>query len=180
MENQVDNFQLKTTIDDDNLSFLRKKSEPIGFVIADNSGQSYLSTNDQSLVGALKKFIRENEALGISAIQLGHAKQIFVMRKPWNSENLLVVINPKISSVRGKSKKPESCFSIPAPDGMYAIVQRPSEINIQYQNENGITIEDFMLGFDARLFLHEYSHLIGKLMTDNHKLGKFIGWRNNA
>ena len=50
---------------------------------------------------------------GVAAIQLGEKKRMFAMRKPFNSENIIIVINPTIVRPGPKfSIRPEGCLSM--------------------------------------------------------------------
>jgi len=167
-------FRLRTVVSDEDGLFLRKKSEEVAFAVVGSEGSVCVDRDTAELIEALKTYTRENEALGMSAVQLGVLKRVFVMRKPWNSENLITVINPSILRVEGKSTKIEACFSIPMPDGMGAGVQRPSTIWVSFSNEAGEIEEDMFVGMDARVFQHEFDHLRGRLMLDEPN---FKGWR---
>lgn len=166
-------FRLRTVISDEDGLFLRKKSEALAFAVL-GTGEVAMDKDTTELIEALKTYTRDNEALGMSAVQLGVLKRIFVMRKPWNSETLITVINPKILRVEGKSRKVEACFSIPMPESMGAMVQRPSIIYVSFSDEDGNSSEDMLVGMDARVFQHELDHLNGKLMLDEPQ---FKGWR---
>ena len=170
-------FRLRTIISDQDVLELRTESEPVAFAVID-SGETCLDKETTELIEALKEYVMENDGLGMAAIQLGVAKRVFVMRRPFNSDELLVVINPKIRRGEGKAKRPEACFSIPEMPGE-AMVQRFSMIYVDYTDEHGQTHEDeMMVGVDARVFQHELDHLDGILMVDTKSSGYgFKGWR---
>lgn len=171
-------FRLRTIISDQDVLELRSESEPVAFAVID-SGAAVLDKDTNELIAALKDYIIENDGLGMAAIQLGVAKRVFVMRRPFSSDNLLVVINPRIRRGEGHSTKGEGCFSMPDTPGE-AMVRRFSRIFVDYTDEDGVTYEDEMLvGMDARIFQHEYDHLQGILMIDQKpsKMG-FRGWGN--
>lgn len=176
---EVEKFRLRTIISDQDVIDLRKPSEPVTFAYADNSGNATLDKDTTELIEALKNYVVEHDGLGMAAVQLGVHKRIIVMRRPFNSNNLLVLINPEIQRVAGSiSAKGEGCFSIPNTPGE-AMVKRPSVVYINYEDEQGQAFKDEMLvGVDARVFQHELDHLNGMLMIDT-KAGKlgFQGWR---
>lgn len=176
---EVEKFRLLTVDTDENVNLLRRVSENVSFVAGDNSGNVYLDNDTRELIQALKDFVVENDGLGMSAIQLNVPKRVFVMRKPWNSNRLLTVVNPTIIRSEGQSRKAEGCFSIPEMDGVVGMVQRPSRIWVNFFDENGVEYKDeLMVGMDARVFQHELDHLNGKLFIDNKLVrgGKFLGW----
>ncbi len=133
-----------------------------------------LSIEDVELILELKNYVSNNDGLGMSAIQLGVAKNIFVMKKPWNSSNIIAVINPKILRRQGASTKVEGCFSIPTPSNTGAVVKRAQQIFVQFCSESGELISDeLFIGIDARVFQHEFDHLQGDLMINKNR---FQGW----
>ena len=164
-------MRLLSIDNNEDVHLLRKPSDEVDFILGDNSGDYYLSKNDQDVISELKKFVLEKQGLGMSAVQLNIHRQIFVMRKPWNSDQLITVINPRIIRSSGKSKKTEGCFSYPV--GL-AMVQRPKQVWVSYYDERGdFNSEEFLLGVEARVFQHETGHCFGILMSDGKK---FLGW----
>ena len=57
----------------------------------------------------------------------------------------------------------EGCLSVP---GVYADVRRPSEITVEYLDENFEKKTETFDKFAARMVQHEFSHLDGVLFTD--------------
>jgi peptide deformylase len=167
-------FRLHTIVSDQDVVILRKESEPLTATEI-NSGTT------KELIQALKDYVIENDGLGMSAIQLGIAKRLFVVRKPFSSDNLLVIINPRIIRGEGKSSGVENCFSIDnLPENVKgAVVQRQSLIVVEFTDEHGILqTEELFVGMDARIFQHELDHLNGELILDDKtSTGKFQGWR---
>lgn len=176
-------FRLQTIISDTDVITLRQESEPVAFVLGDNSGKAYLDRDTQELIEALKEHVLENDGLGMAAIQLGVAKRIIVMRQPFNSERLVTLINPKLVRGNGQSVKAENCFSIPnLPDGTKgARVKRQSMVVVNYTDEEGVDHkEEIFVGMDARVFQHELDHLNGELMLDTKtQNGRFMGWERS-
>jgi len=169
-------FKLLTIANEQDVATLRKVSDTVAFVLGDNSGQLYIDKNTKELVQALKDYVMENDGLGMAAIQLGVAKRVFVMRKPFSSDQIITVINPKLIRGEGKSVGVENCFSVPnLPENVKgAKVQRQSRIFVDYTDEDGVAYkEEMFVGLDARIFLHELDHLDGKLLLDDPK---FKGW----
>lgn len=183
-ETQEKKFRLQTIISDADVVTLRKVSEPVTFILGDNSGNAYLDRDTKELIQALKDYIVDNGGLGMAAIQLGVAKRVFVMRKPFSSDRMLVVINPVLKRKGMKQRtKAEGCFSIPnIPNGVKgALVRRYTEVWVNYTDEEGVDYKDeFFMGMDARIFLHELDHLNGFLMLDDKTpTGVFKGWERS-
>jgi peptide deformylase len=57
----------------------------------------------------------------------------------------------------------EGCLSIP---GIRALVPRYKEIQIHYTDQQGGLIEVMLNGFVARIFQHEFDHLVGNTYLD--------------
>ncbi len=169
IEEPVSKFRLRNTISDQDALFLREVSEPVVF---DKSNS--LDQDTFELITALHDYIRENNGLGMAAIQLGVKKRILVMRKPWCTDQLVTMINPRLLRGNGKNTKPEGCFSIPLPDGIGALVTRRADVVVEYTDVDGIVHKNEMLvGVDARVFQHEFDHLNGILFVNK---SRFKGW----
>lgn len=169
----VEKFRLRTIISDADVIDLRKSSEPVSL-------EELGLDETQELIQALKDYVIKNEGLGMAAVQLGVHKRIFVMRRPFSSDHLQVVVNPRILRGTGKATKAEGCFSLPNTPAD-PMVRRASTIYVTYNDEKGVLHEDDMLvGMDARVFQHEYDHLNGVLMIDVKPNGSgFRGWRRS-
>lgn len=104
------------------------------------------------------------QAYGISAVQLGELKQIFLFRKAI-TDNFKVVINPKIVKTSlEEAFAIEGCLSFP--DVEFSIL-RPIKINVEYYNVKRELVVEELSGLEARVFQHEYDHLVGKTFADN-------------
>lgn len=131
--------------------FLRKTVNPFSFEEHD------AKTLKKNFIATIQKY----PAFGLSAPQVGIDARFFVMM---HDNEYICIINPEIlgtSEIVLKDK--EGCLS-----DMYmmAVVPRPKWIKVKFQDENSA---EHILTFDdmsARIFLHEYDHLNGKLFTD--------------
>jgi len=173
-------YRLRTIVSDQDVTELRKPSEEVILALGDSSGRGFIDKATAELIQALKDYVIENDGLGMSAVQLGVHKRVFVMRKPFNSDNLLVVINPRVVRSQGGSTKVEGCFSLPdlPADPM---VKRASMIWVSFTDDKGEEYtEEMFIGMDARIFQHELDHLDGVLMVDTKPSGRgFQGWKRS-
>src|SRR5690606_8148898 len=96
VQEEEQKFRLRTIISDNDVMDLRKPSEEVALVLGDSSGRAYPDKDTVELIEALKSYVIKNDGLGMAAVQLGVHKRIFVMRRPFNSDQLLVVINPRV------------------------------------------------------------------------------------
>lgn len=176
-------WRLHTIVSDQDIMTLRETSEQVVFAIGDNSGKIRLDRDTQELIQALKDYVIDNDGLGMAAVQLGVKKRVFVMRKPFSSDNIITIINPRLIRGDGKSTKAESCFSIPnLPENVKGVrMTRMSHIVVDYADEEGIDHkEEMLVGMDARVFQHELDHLSGSLIIDDKTpTGKFRGWERS-
>ena len=105
-----------------------------------------------------------NGGVGLAAPQLGIKKRIFIMG---NFIKLVACINPKIVSLSDERDNDlEGCLSFP---DLFMKVKRPASAVVQYHTISGELVERELTGFECRVFLHEYDHLIG--ITFNHRVG---------
>ncbi len=75
-----------------------------------------------------------------------------------------VFINARIKSLNGNEwSYEEGCLSIPKIRGD---VFRQQEVTLEYQNEQFETLTQTFNGITARVILHEYDHIEGKLFID--------------
>ncbi len=109
--------------------------------------------------------MRVNEGVGLAATQVNVLKNIFVIDKNVINEewDVQVYVNPEILTSESSENVEEGCLSIP---GLRTEVDRPSKIRVKYQTLTGEVIEEELEGLLARVFQHEYDHLVGILFID--------------
>jgi peptide deformylase len=118
----------------------------------------------EELVRAMSKFMSDNGGVGLAAPQLGIKKRIFIMG---NFTKLVACINPKIVSLsEERGSDLEGCLSFP---DLFMKVKRPTSAVVQYNTVSGELVERELTGFECRVFLHEYDHLIG--VTFDQRVG---------
>lgn len=110
--------------------------------------------------------------VGLAAPQIGLALRMFVVDGNGLAEDYpecngykRCMINPEIiESSEETDTKEEGCLSIP---GIYEPVKRPTWIVVRYLDENLVEHQERVEGFAARMTLHEYDHLDGKMFIDH-------------
>ena len=118
----------------------------------------------EELVRTMSKFMTDSGGVGLAAPQVGIKKRLFIMG---NFIKLVACINPKIVSVSPERDNDlEGCLSFP---DLFMKVKRPASAVVEYQTINGDVIERELTGFECRVFLHEYDHLIG--VTFDQRVG---------
>ncbi len=133
---------------------LREKSIPVPAVddeirkLIDDMGRTMLAEN----------------GLGLAAPQVGELLRLFVCKIP-EDDDVRVFINPEIIETSERMVKyEEGCLSIP---GLYAAVLRSERIILQAMNLYGKVFKIEADGLLARVILHEFDHLNGKLFIDH-------------
>ena len=120
----------------------------------------------KSLVSDLVDTLKKAQGLGLSAVQIGVLKRIFILDLSVVdiNESLRVFINPEIMKVEGESEFEEGCLSFP---GIYQKITRPEQVKVRAMDLEGKTFEMEASGLIARAIQHEYDHLEGRLFIDH-------------
>lgn len=125
------------------------------------------------LIQNMFETMRKAQGVGLAANQVGVDKSIFTIDiKPvegYEDFKPIVMINPEIVLESDEEVYfDEGCLSLP---GLHTEVVRSEKIKVKYldtdENEQEIEADDFF----ARVILHEYDHLIGKMIPDRLSAG---------
>jgi len=104
----------------------------------------------------LIRFMYDNNAIGLSANQVGIPYRIFAMR---GSPENFVCYNPKIVMPSEQEiMLEESSLTYP---GLLVKVKRPQHIKVRFQTPNGDTRTETFTGLTARIFQHSLDNLDG-------------------
>jgi len=114
----------------------------------------------------------EANGIGIAAPQVFDPRAIMIIASRPNARypdapNMqpLVLVNPRIKqSSDNKVWEWEGCLSVP---GLRGRIERPDWVDVAYFNREGKTQNIKLEGFVARIFLHEFDHLMGKTWLDH-------------
>jgi peptide deformylase len=101
--------------------------------------------------------------IGLAATQVNQHIQLIVIDTSETKDDLLVLINPKITAKSGEQDYEEGCLSVP---GVYESVTRAENITVKALDKNG---QEFTLKADGLLSVciqHEMDHLLGKVFVD--------------
>ena len=148
---------------------LRKVSQPIK---ADYPGLA-------TLIADMWETMYESNGVGLAAPQINKDIRLFVMDSMQIFENLeedekgiypdapgvkKVFINAKVEELSGNDwAYNEGCLSIPK---IREDVMRAEVVTLSYMDENFQPHTDTFNGISARVILHEYDHIEGKLFID--------------
>lgn len=125
----------------------------------------------RNLVTDLWETLQRSEGCGLAAPQIGVSLRVAVVDGdimsdiyPYLKGFKRTFINPVVvSESDAQCEYNEGCLSVP---GVYADVRRPSEITVEYLDENFEKKTETFDKFAARMIQHEFSHLDGVLFTD--------------
>ncbi len=130
-------------------------------------------------VKALLQTMQKANGIGIAGPQVFDPRAIMIIasranpRYP-NAPDMQpeVMINPKVTAHSAKTCwEWEGCLSVPALRGY---IERAEWVEVDYQSVAGLHKSVKYEGFLARIFLHEYDHLIGKTWLDHISDSKHI------
>jgi peptide deformylase len=135
---------------------LREVSQPV----------EEINQDVKDLVSDLVDTLKKARGLGLSAIQIGVLKRVFIvdLAAVDITAKLQVFINPEIIERDGNEEYEEGCLSFP---GIYQKIVRPSQIKVRALDLDGQPFEMEATGLVARAIQHEYDHLEGRLFIDH-------------
>ena len=115
------------------------------------------------ITNGMIEFMKENNARGLAAPQIGIFMNIFVIRDM--HDKYRVYVNPDITDIRkrGWFAEEEECISFP---GERVIVARPGTIKILAMDEDWRHHKEKLIGIMARCVCHEMDHLRGRIVLD--------------
>jgi len=121
----------------------------------------------KNLLEDMLQVMYRSNGIGLAAPQVGILKRLIVM--DCSDKNIkkepLKFVNPEILNLSSdKSEFEEGCLSLPT---QYAKVERPSNIEVEYKDENGNKYRKSFSGIEATCLQHEIDHLNGKLFVDH-------------
>jgi len=125
--------------------FLEKKVNDFDFTKMDAEKIS------SEMFNIMKKY----EGVGLAENQVGIDAQIFIM----GEDKPMTIINPLVTEVStNQVEMMEGCLSFP---GLFMKVKRPDAVGVKYLDIHQKECIIKLVGFHARVFLHEYDHLQG-------------------
>jgi len=133
---------------------LRQKSLPV----------KHINTNVRSLIKQMREVVRQNNGVGLAAIQIGEPARIIICEI---DDKFYTFINPEIIKFFSETSiMEEGCLSLP---NIYGEVERPEKIIVRAINFDGKKIKLKAFGLLARVIQHELDHLDGELFIDKAK-----------
>lgn len=144
--------------------------QPVLRKVAEEIDQNYEGLD--KLIANMFETMYNAEGIGLAAPQIGLDIRLLVIDLEPLVEDYpefagfkKVMINAHVIEEDGEEVSlEEGCLSLP---GIHEKVARKSRIRIQYLDENFVAHDEVYEGFKARVVLHEYDHLDGKLFIDH-------------
>jgi peptide deformylase (EC 3.5.1.88) len=130
------------------------------------------------LISNMWETMYHSNGVGIAAPQVNKSIRLFLVDSIQLVENAedpddykhekpikQTFINAKIEQLNGLEwKYNEGCLSIPK---VREDIMRPAEVTLSYQDEHFVEHTNTFDGITARIILHEYDHIEGKLFIDH-------------
>jgi len=134
--------------------FLEKTVADVDF---DNPGFDPVELKEQMIDTMLS-----HSGIGLAANQIGLDAKVFVFGD--SKDNSTICFNPTILQyTKDTVIDVEGCLSFP---DMYVKVKRPKEILAQWYDENFQEQTVKIEGYSAKVYLHEFDHLLGITIKD--------------
>lgn len=125
----------------------------------------------RAIAQAMQTGMEQRGGVGIAAPQIGVGLQMLIIASRPNARyprapqmSPLLLLNPRPLHYSGcETDEWEGCLSVP---GLRGRVRRPEAVEIQYSDLSGQCQTLALSGFPARIFQHEYDHLLGLTFVD--------------
>lgn len=120
----------------------------------------------QDLIEGMLATLKEAQGVGLAAPQVGSLLQVLIVASRPNPRypeapqmQPLVMVNPRLLTCSSDQVLGwEGCLSVPNCRGLVA---RAREVEVEYYTPEGVQQRVVWQDFPARIFQHEYDHLMG-------------------
>lgn len=112
------------------------------------------------LLDDMLETMKEANGVGLAAPQVGILRRVAVIDV---GDGPIELINPVITSMRGKQREVEGCLSVP---GQWGYVTRPAKVKVTAMNRYGKEFKVEGTELLARALCHEIDHLNGTVFLD--------------
>ncbi len=117
----------------------------------------------KSLVADMKETMYAAPGVGLAATQVDVQKQVIVIDLSEAKDKPMILVNPEITAMSGKSDVEEGCLSVP---GIFENVDRAERVTVTAQDDEGNTFEIHADGLLSICIQHEIDHLKGKVFVE--------------
>lgn len=105
----------------------------------------------------------DRDGIGLAAPQVGCDLQLFIANPTQERGREVVLANPVLEIVRGRTSIVEGCLSLP---NIWERVRRASHVRMSGRDVSGRPVTIDADGLLAIILQHEYDHLQGRLLID--------------
>lgn len=124
-----------------------------------------------TLIANMFETMYNADGVGLAAPQIGLSIRLFIVdaspvadEEPELKDFKKIFINPQVVKTDGDPwEMEEGCLSLP---NIREIVSRDEQVTLTYFDENWVEKTETYNGYAARVILHEYDHLEGKMFID--------------
>ena len=116
------------------------------------------------LAADMAETMYEAPGIGLAATQVDVHRQVVVIDISEEKNQLLVLVNPRITHRDGVQVYEEGCLSVP---GIYDKVERAAQVTVEYLDLEGQTRTLTADGLLAVCIQHELDHLQGRVFVDH-------------
>jgi peptide deformylase len=118
-----------------------------------------------------------HDGIGIAAPQVGRPVQLFIANPSQRRGQELVIANPVLEDLTGRTSLLEGCLSLP---GTWERVTRAARVRLTGADTSGAPQVIAAEGLLAIVLQHEYDHLHGRLFIDRLPWWRRRGLRRRA
>lgn len=116
----------------------------------------------------------QSNGIGLAAIQVAKPIRVLLLCMPdeegeQSRNELLEIINPKVSNEEGTIVYQEGCLSVPS---FYEDIERYEKLTLDYQDRHGKAMRIEAEGLLSVAIQHEIDHLDGKLFIEKLPYGR--------
>jgi peptide deformylase len=115
------------------------------------------------LIDDMRDTMYDAPGIGLAATQVNQHIQVIVIDTSETKDDLLVLINPKITHKDGEQQFDEGCLSVP---GVYETVTRAEHITVEALGRDGKPFKLKAEGLLSVCIQHEMDHLLGKVFVE--------------
>lgn len=134
--------------------FLEREVKDVDF---ENPGFDPKELKDQMI-----DLMLQSNGIGLAANQIGLDAKVFVFGD--SKQNSTICFNPTILQyTKDTTVDVEGCLSFP---NMFVKIKRPKEILARWYDENFEEQTVKIEGYSAKVYLHEFDHLVGVTIKD--------------
>ena len=115
-----------------------------------------------TLLDDMAETMADANGVGLAAPQVGILRRVVIINVG-DENGLIELINPVVTSMKGKQHEMEGCLSVP---DLWGYVERPAKVKVKAQDRYGKEFEIEGEKLLAVALCHEIDHLSGVLFID--------------